>query len=113
MSVQVKIKKEDPLDFNSCGIGSYEDYENSMESSPSQPEQSTSKSRSNEINNATFEMPTKKELMAINDLTWKIQLQKYKKSQSLANEARTKVAKFLIKHIYNLKYEQHGHYDLK
>jgi hypothetical protein len=119
--MSIEIKKEDPLEAAEYSeyfqSNEYEDdEENSMDFEPYSSPQTSSKatkSRERLSNPTTIEMPTKDEIMMIRDLNWRIALQRHKTTQELTNDSRTKVAKLLIKHIYERKFQNDGNYDLK
>lgn len=120
--MSIEIKKEDPLDYSdyqqSDNCDEYEDYEEESvdyeRTTSSSQANSSTKSRSNrERNPSPIEMPTKEEILNMTDLNWKIALQRHKTTQELGNDSRTKIAKLLIKNVYERKFQQDGNYDLK
>lgn len=122
--MSIEIKKEDPLEENS-GFG--DDFQNEFDSNeddsmdfeeyscsnPAETSSKPTKSRERLSNPTTIDMPSIDEIMMIKDLNWKIALQRHKTTQELTNDSRTKVAKLLIKHIYERKFQVDGNYDLK
>lgn len=85
--------------------------ESSRTSNPSSEQPSKSKARIS--NPTTVEMPTKEEILNLNNLDWKIAMQRHKTTQELGNDSRVKISKLLIKSIYEKKFAVDGSYDLK
>lgn len=121
MSLETVIKKEDPLEYSD-----YTDFQNDFEDeeensmdfeqySNSAPTSSSKSAKSRErlSNPTTIEMPSTDEIMIMKDLSWRIALSRHSTTQELTNDSRTKVAKLLIKNVYERKFQVDGNYDLK
>lgn len=118
--MSVEIKKEDPLEYAEYQQSDYNDDFDGFDEEDSTDYEQTSTSQANSskarvrVNNPTpIAMPTKEEIMSMSDLNWRIALQRHKTTQELGNDSRTKIAKLLIKNIYERKYQLDGNYDLK
>lgn len=125
--MSIEIKKEDPLEYSDFPHNSlynefvdgedsldYEQNSSNSNQEYSLPEPSKSPKNRGRVSNPTpIEMPTKEEILIMTDLNWKIALQRHKTTQELGNDSRTKIAKLLIKNIYERKFQLHGNYDLK
>lgn len=114
-----EVKKEEPLDYSE-----YENFhdehneENSIDfgsciSNPPSSSKTPSKSHTRLVSSSTLKMPSLDEIMVVKDLNWRIALQRHKTQQELTNDSRTKIAKVLIKNIYERKFKLDGNYDLK